>query len=507
VTYIRPLDMSAANVYCSPNVADVLGYTAAEWETDPGLLARIVHPDDVGHVLSEAAHVRSTGAPFRGEYRYVHRDGHIVWVQDETYLIRDEDGAPYGVQGYLLDITERKLAEAERDRLQSALQHAQKLEAIGQLAGGVAHEFNNTLTAIRGYATLVHEQLEDGSPLRRDVCQILGSAERAASLPRQLLAFGRKQVLNPRPIDLTAVTETTVELLRPLLDPAIVLATSLDPEIPPTRADPTQVEQVIVNLVLNASDAIAGHGTIDVTTRLTEVDAAQAAHHAVAAGTYIALGVSDTGCGMDEETRARIFEPFFTTKEEGKGTGLGLSTAYGLVRQGGGFLTVESLPGRGTTMTMHLPLRPAAAPTPLVEPARGDGAERQGIAVVVDDERAVRTVCAALLTRLGFETREARDAEEALALLEELDAVAVLLTDVVMPGSDGLELARKVAKRRPGTAVVTMSAYADRAGATRGVFLQKPFTMQELEERVDEALALASPDRRRPRRTKQVAGG
>ena len=484
-TYVRPLEMSEVNIYCSPNVEEILGYSAEEWLTDPDLLRRIVHPDDVDYVVANGERVRRTGKPFRGEYRYIHRDGHTVWVQDETYLIRDEAGRPAGVQGYLMDITERKHAEEERDRLREQLHHAQKIEAIGQLAGGVAHEFNNTLTAITAYSSLMLEQLEPGDPLRRDVESVMGSAERAVSLTRQLLAFGRKQVLQPRPIDLNDVVETSIDLMRPLVDPGILLTTKLDTEIPVTEADPTQIEQVIVNLVLNARDAITGAGSIVVETGRVTLDQTRAAEHDVAAGEYLSVLVTDTGRGMDETTRARMFEPFFTTKDEGKGTGLGLSTAYGIVRQGGGFLTVESEHGSGTTMGFHLPCHPArleAAVEAGMAPSLAPSSTRT--ALVVDDEQSVREVCTALLQRLGFNVRTAVDGRAALEQLRHIGPVDLLLTDIVMPRLSGVELGHRVTAMYPHTTVVHMSGFpGDLTGAgDELLFLQKPFTAAELEE-------------------------
>jgi PAS domain S-box-containing protein len=484
--YIRPLDMGSANLYCSPRVAELLGYTAEEWETDPGILERTVHPDDIAYVVACGERVRRTGEPFRGEYRYIHRDGHVVWVQDETYRLVDEHGTPTAVQGFLLDITERKHAEDERDRLRDQLHHAQKIEAIGQLAGGVAHEFNNTLTAITAYSSLVLEQLEPGSPLRRDVEGVLGSAERAVSLTRQLLAFGRKQVLQPRAVDLNEVVETSIDLMRPLVDPAVRLTAVLDTTLPVTEADPTQVEQVIVNLVLNARDAITDGGAITVATGRVALDGALAAEHDVAPGDYLAVRVTDNGRGMDAATQARMFEPFFTTKAEGKGTGLGLSTAYGIVRQGGGFVSVDSAPGEGTTVAFHLPCHPAPRKS---APSAGPSApvqlgEDAGTALVVDDEPSVRDVCAAVLERIGYRVRTASDGRAALELLERRGPVDLLLTDVVMPRLSGIELGRRVAELHPDTVVVHMSGFpGDLTGAADGMlFLQKPFTAADLEE-------------------------
>ena len=488
VTYVRPLDMRDSNIYASPQVERMLGYAAELWQSDPGLLEKIVHPDDLERVLTAAKEVRTSGIPFRGEYRYVRPDGEIVWVQDETYLIRDASGQPTRVEGYLLDITEQKSAEEERDRLEADLLHAQKLEAIGQLAGGVAHEFNNMLMAINGHSALLLEKLAPESPLRRDVEQITGSSERAAALTRQLLAFGRKQVLRKRSIDLNEVVAASVRLLRPLIDARIELVTEVDTKLPAAVADPAQVEQVLVNLVLNARDAIAGPGTITISTTATELDELAASAESVEPGRYLRIAVADTGAGIDEQTCSRIFEPFFTTKEVGQGTGLGLSTVYGIVRQGGGFLAVESEPGRGTTMTIALPASAESiAPAEAAERTHTEPAPR-GRALVVDDETVVRNVCAELLEQFGFAVLSAGDGEHALQLLEQQQApIDLLLTDMVMPGIGGRELARRATLIHPETTIVYMSGYpgdqaanaGDKTGA--GLFLQKPFTAAELE--------------------------
>jgi PAS domain S-box-containing protein len=495
--YIRPLDMGGSNLYVGPQVEAMLGYPAEQWETDGGLLARIVHPDDVERVLAEGERVRRTGEPFHGEYRYIARDGRVVWVQDETYLLHDDDGNPSAVQGFLLDISERKQAEAERDRLQAELHRAQKIEALGQLAGGVAHEFNNMLMAIRAHGGLVLERLDADDPLRSDVEQIVGSADRAAALTRQLLALGRKQVLKPAVIDVNDVVRASVSLLSPLLDHDVELVTSLDPTIPATTADAAQVQQVVVNLVLNARDAIPGRGTIKIRTDSPEVDEETAGDEGVAPGRYVRLSVEDTGSGMDDTVRARIFEPFFTTKATG--SGLGLATAQGIVHQGGGFLTVDSDPGTGTTMAVYLtateelPEVDEAAPVARVH-------TRRGRAVVVDDEPVVRDVCARLLEGLGYAVQAVSDGAAALALFEsERRPVELLLTDVVMPGLTGPELALRVSEIHAETKVLYMSGYTgeELSSRVRGggelIFLQKPFTAADLAEKVGEAYRAAVP--------------
>ena len=457
-----------------------------------------IHPDDHSRVEQTVEHARESAEPFTLEYRIVRPDGTVRWLQGHGEAALDEQGRR-SMRGTAQDITERKRADQDRDRLQAELHQAQKLEAIGQLASGVAHEFNNTLMAITGHSSLLLQRIEPG-PLRRDVEQIVGAAERAGNLTRQLLAFGRKQVLNPCTIQLNDVVSATVSLLRPLIEPRVALLTKLDPELPTTAADPAQIEQVIVNLVLNARDAITDRGTIAITTAAVDVDAQTARRESVEPGRYLSLSVSDDGCGMDGATRARIFEPFFTTKEPGAGSGLGLSTAFGIVRQGGGFLTVESEPGHGTAMTLCLPADTEAAAGnkavgQAVNSACGEPNHSKGRAIVVDDDPSVRHVCAELLEQIGFDVQTASDGEQALQLLEREKArIELLLTDIVMPGIRGRELARHAAELHPEAVIVYMSGYpgdqhadADCNDADR-LFIQKPFTGAQLETLLSAAL-------------------
>src|SRR5207248_7677810 len=336
----------------------------------------------------------STGEPLHDEYRYLTPDGRVVWVQDATYLVNDEHGEPAFVQGYLLDITERKLAEAERDRLREELHHAQKLEAIGRLAGGVAHDFNNMLTAIKGYSELLLEKLEPDTPLGAYAAQIKRAAEQAAVLPKQLLAFSRKQSLEPVLVDLGEVVASMAELLRPLIGERIEVETSA---LTPARAwvDAGQLEQVLINLALNARDAMPDGGRLSIESASVEVGDDLAAKHEVARGRYARIAVADTGLGIDAETRARIFEPFFTTKPTGLGSGLGLSSVYGTINQSGGFIRLESTPGVGTRFEIYLPAA-AAVDTP-----RGPGV------LLAEDEPSVRDLAVQLLGGAGFDVRPA----------------------------------------------------------------------------------------------------
>jgi two-component system, cell cycle sensor histidine kinase and response regulator CckA len=478
-TYIRPIDLTRPNQYVSPQVEAILGYPREEWESDADLLARIVHPDDRERVLADARRLRETGEPVLAEYRYRRPDGTVVWVQDETYLVTGEDGEPC-VQGYLLDITERKRAEEERDRLAYELHHAQKLEAIGQLAGGIAHDFNNTLTAIRGYSELLAANLPDEGTLRRYAEEIRKTAEAGAALPKQLLAFGRKQPLDVAPLDLNETLADSCELLRPLLGDDVELIWLPGPDAV-VVGDRAQLGQAMLNLALNARDAMPDRGSLVVATRRERVDAELAEPHQAEPGEYAVVVVRDSGTGMDEETRQRAFEPFFTTKESG--TGLGLATVYGIVRQSGGFVVLDSAPGKGTTFQIYLPCGAAAAEPPSEEPTAGT-------ILVAEDEDTVRGLVCEVLELGGYTVHAAANGVEALDVFEraggEIDA---LVTDVKMPGMNGLELVRHLRAERPDLPAVAISAYGEQPAEDEDIsLLRKPFSSLELVERVDAAV-------------------
>jgi two-component system, cell cycle sensor histidine kinase and response regulator CckA len=493
--YIRPLDMTKPNIYASPQVEPMLGYPASEWESDPDLLARIVHPDDRERVLGEARRVRATGEPVRDEYRYVTKDGRTVWVQDETYVVTDEDDAPAYVQGYLLDITERKQAEAERDRLREELHHAQKLEALGRLAGGIAHDFNNMLTAIRGYSELLVDALEPGSPAHREALQVRRAAERAAELPQQLLAFGRKQTLQPRLVDLNEIVITSSHLLKRLITESVELVTRPSSDFAHAFVDPSQIEHVLVNLALNARDAMPAGGTLTIETRVVELTepTAEELDLDAAPGPYVVISVGDTGLGMEPEVRDRIFEPYFTTKEPGLGAGLGLSSVYGTVTQSGGFVRVESEPGSGTTLDVYLP-RVSAANALVSGEDRGKPA-----VLLVEDEEIVRAMAKRVLEGAGFHVLAAADGDEALQLYEQVGGLLVaVVADLVLPGLTGRELAERIRELDPAVPIAFMSGYTDDpfdtalAHGENAVLVQKPFTPRVLVETV-RALAASEP--------------
>jgi nitrogen-specific signal transduction histidine kinase/ActR/RegA family two-component response regulator len=385
---------------------------------------------------------------------------------------------------------ERRLGESEELLLQS-----QKMEAVGRLAGGIAHDFNNLLTVITGYSGLALDQLGNGNALRRDIEQIADAANRAVTVTGQLLAFSRRQMLQPRAVDLNVVVRETDSLLRRLIGEDIELVTRLEPGLAPVFADPGQLEQVIVNLAVNARDAMPRGGTLTLATRTVQLPPGADAPGDLAAEGYTALTVADTGHGMDDDTRGHVFEPFFTTKENGKGTGLGLATVYGIVKQTGGDITVDSEPGRGTTFTISLPVdtsgsRPADA--------RADGeVVRGGVETILlaEDEGVVRDLITQMLEQRGYTVLSAGDGIEALDVASEHSgAIDLLVTDVVMPRLSGRELAEHVTRDHPAMRVLYISGYTDDAVLRHGVleaytpFLQKPFTAETLARAVRVAM-------------------
>jgi PAS domain S-box-containing protein len=384
----------------------------------------------------------------------------------------------------LRDVTEQR-------RLEDQLQQAQKMEAIGRLAGGIAHDFNNLLTAIIGYAELLEDGLRPADPRQEEVAAIRSAADRAAALTGQLLAFGRRQLLRIQVVDLTEVVREIESLLRRILGEQLTLRTHLDPATGRVRADPSQLEQVVMNLAVNARDAMTGGGDLTIETSNVELDETYArAHLDVTPGRYVLLAVSDTGHGMDAQTRSRLFEPFFTTKAQGQGTGLGLATVYGIVKQSGGHIWVYSEPGQGTTFKIYLPYVDETA-EPLPARPLDEPAERgHETVLVVEDDESVRGLIVLVLGRLGYTVAASADPEQALLLARDLSSLDILLSDVVLPKMSGRDLAARVLAMHPGAGVLYVSGYTENAIVHHGVidpgvpFLQKPFTPQALAARV-----------------------
>ena len=387
------------------------------------------------------------------------------------------------------DVTARQRTEQALRESEDQLRQAQKMEAVGQLAGGIAHDFNNLLMAIMSNAELAALELSDSSPATSHIDEIKSASRRARSLTQQLLAFSRKQMLQPRVLDLNSVVRDAEQILRRLIGENIGMAVTLDPALGQVRADPGQLAQVLMNLVVNARDAMPHGGQIGIESTNREYTAAETrAHRGLREGRYIALQVKDTGIGMDEDTKTRIFEPFFTTKPPGQGTGLGLSTVYGIVKQSGGYIAVDTATGSGTTFTILLPrVFEATEPLPVPPPPETTATGGRGTVLLVEDEAAVREATKRMLRKYGFTVIEAKHGQDALLLWEkEGRSVDVVLTDVVMPAMGGAELARTLRVQRPDLRVVFMSGYTQGTlelssmdeAATR--FLPKPFTADQL---------------------------
>ncbi|MDF2772186.1 MAG: Blue-light-activated protein [Geminicoccaceae bacterium] len=422
------------------------------------------------------------------ETRCVRKDGTLVDVYVSTALLRGGGGV-LGTVWVMADVTERKVMEEQ-------LRQAQKMDAVGQLAGGVAHDFNNLLTVITSYGQFLLNGLPEHDPRRADAHQITQAAARAASLTRQLLAFSRRQVLQPQILDLNEVIGDMEKLLRRVISEDISLVTQFESNIGAVRADRGQIEQVVMNLVVNARDAMPAGGALAISTRVVHLDAAYARRHAgVNPGPHVVFSVRDTGMGMDAATQDRVFEPFFTTKPKGKGTGLGLSTVYGIVRQSGGHIDVRSTPGRGTTFDIMLPQVSGAIPARAehaLDIAMPRGTET---VLVVEDEEAVRLIVRRVLQEQGYDMIEARDGHEALRVCAQRgDEIDLVLSDVIMPGMGGRQLARALAATRPNLPVLFMSGYNDDgelgggAADAQSAVLAKPFTAETLARQVREAL-------------------
>jgi PAS domain S-box-containing protein len=426
------------------------------------------------------------------------KDESTFWASENVRVVRDDDSRVIYYEGTIEDITERKRTEEALRESEDRLRQSQKIEGIGQLAGGIAHDFNNILTAISGYSELALRRLASDHPLRRNFEEIKKAGDRAASLTRQLLAFSRKQILQPKVINLNVVVPDMDKMLRRLIGEDIDLLTVLDPELGNVKADPGQIEQVILNLAVNARDALPKGGKLTIETANVYLHEDYAhAHVAVRPGPYVMLAVSDNGCGIDEETQKRIFDPFFTTKGVGKGTGLGLSTVYGIVKQSEGNIWVYSEIGKGTTFKVYLPRfdeveeEQAEVVTNLPPSTEGQ------VVLLVEDEEMVRQMSREILELNGYHVLEAQHGKEALLVSDQHDGhIDLMVTDVVMPQMGGRELAEHLAKSRPETKVLYLSGYTNDAIVHHGVleenlnFLQKPFTTDAFARKVHEVLTM-----------------
>jgi PAS domain S-box-containing protein len=457
---------------------EVIGHSAFEF----------IAPEYVDACRAMSARILA-GAPAALEYEFIDLKGVRRWVETHGVPLWDETTSAWCQLSIARDITERR-------RLEAQLRQAQKMEAIGQLAGGVAHDFNNLLTVIQGYCHLLLMNSTPESPLRADLNAIKAAADQASTLVRQLLVFSRQEALQPRTLDLNQVVTDIQKMLGRLIGEHITLTLDLSPRIGHVKTDPGQMEQVLINLAVNARDAMPQGGALRIETANVKIDDDYVRLHGGSqAGSYVMLAVSDTGCGMDKATQSRIFEPFFTTKERGKGTGLGLATVYGIVKQSGGYIEVESEVDQGTTFKIYLPRWTDAADVEAVEPVEAALPGGHETILLVEDEEAVRIITRVMLEQQGYTVLEAVHGPDALEQAARYqDMIHLVITDVIMPEMNGRVLVEHLQRRYPHLKALYVSGYTDEVLSQSGgldpeaVLLRKPFTSQALADATRQAL-------------------
>lgn len=488
VDMIALVDANGKRLYNSPSYFTILGYTQQELQ---GMSAfDQIHPEDQERVREAADETQRTGIGRRIEYRMRHKNGSWIVLESTASAILSVPGKAGKLVVVNRDITDRK-------RLEQQYRQAQKMEAVGRLSGGIAHDFNNLLGVIIGFAEILESNLGDSPVLIDSVEEILKAGKRAGSLTRQLLAFSRQQVLEPKLLELNNTISEIEKMLRRIIGEDIELITRLDPDLGRIRADEGQIEQVIVNLAVNARDAMPSGGSLVIETKNIEIDEefARRYPYPVKLGEYLLCAVTDSGIGMDAETQAHVFEPFFTTKEKGKGTGLGLATVYGIVKQSGGYVHMSSEPGRGTTFNIYLP-RVYAEPQSSIPCAEPKTSSPSGTTLlVVEDEVALLKSTSSLLRSFGYKVLEADSGAEALRISQKVAGeIDLALVDVVMPGVGGVDLARLVLVQRPNIKIVYMSGYTGQSvGRSEAfppptLFIMKPFASDDLDRKIQEAL-------------------
>jgi len=484
---IWAMDENGITNFVNRRMAEMLGYAPPQMIGQS--LFSFVFPEDIPLFELRVAALRH-GQASVSEKRFRHRAGTAVLVLASSTPIMDESKQFKGAFVMMVDISAQKRDQSEREELRQQLEHSQKLESIGRLAGGVAHDFNNLLTVINGYSDLLIKDLPEEDPRRQAIEEIRGAGERAAALTKQLLTFGRRQIARPRPLDLNALIAGAERMLRRLIGEDILLETELDPALEPVEADPSQMNQVLLNLSVNARDAMPDGGRLVLGTANARFDS-ENAPQGCQPGAYVKLTVADTGAGMSDETMRHLFEPFYTTKPSGVGTGLGLATVYGIVKQSGGSIRVHSKPGEGCRFEIHLPS--AEGPAEPVAPADSELPEgRKDLTVlVVEDQESVRRLASRTLNSCGYRVLEAASGDEALRLAETIQGRChLVLTDVVMPGMSGKALTDELCARWPDIKVLFMSGYPNevilRHGLMNGAinYLEKPFTPSELAAKV-----------------------
>ena len=484
---IAVVTVQGQRLYNSPSYQKLLGYTPEDLEKTSAY--EQIHPEDQPAVKVAADEAKKTGIGRRVEYRTRHKNGEWRVLESTASAVRNAQGEVEKLVIVNRDITERR-------QLEQQLLLSQRLEAVGKLSGGIAHDFNNILGVIIGYSEALQQTISVDDPMREAVDEIEKAGQRAAALTQQLLAFSRKQVLEPKILDLNSIVADVEKMLRRLIGADVELEIISDPTLGKVKADRGQIEQVILNLAVNARDAMEQGGTLKIETRDADLDANDTKRlRYVVPGHYVMLQVSDTGMGMSAEVQSHIFEPFYTTKEQGKGTGLGLATVYGVIKQSGGYIWLESEIGKGSTFQVYLPRAEGAA----AEAIRTDSSFKKhgpGTILVAEDEPPLLKLTCNTLRESGYKVLEAEDGARAIETAAQYEGdIQLLLTDVVMRGMNGRELADKMLSARPTIKVLYMSGYTDGAVATHGVLksgiviLRKPFTRKQLQQSVGEMLA------------------
>jgi PAS domain S-box-containing protein len=499
VNFVVELGPPVRTLYISPQVEQLMGFTAEEWLADPGIALRKIHPEDRERMEESVR----PGAVHMGarehEFRVLKRDGAVRWIQGLSTVTRD--GLATVLTGVLRDVTDRKHAEEALREREEQLQQARKLEAVGQLAGGVAHDFNNLLTVIGGYAELLADRRDLPPGARDEINEIVNAGAQARALTDQLLTYSRKQVHRSRVLDTNTEVSRLQGMLRRLIGEHITLATSFAPGVGSVRIDPGQLQQVIMNLAVNARDSMSKGGTLTISTADTVVEAVPVpGRPGLGPGPWVVLAVADTGTGMEPDVLVHIFEPFFTTKGQGRGTGLGLSTVYGIVTQAGGQVYVQSTPGRGSAFEVFLPraeAAPDAVSAPGTAPRLGGppGGGKSLRVLLVEDEKLVRVLARSILAGDGHTVQEAADGREALALAAGGDKpFDLLITDVIMPGMGGADLARALTEKNPDLKVIFVSGYAGEALGKQGELsagvhlVRKPFSRGDLLQMINRVM-------------------
>ena len=483
-------DLTSSRVQWSPGVETLFGYSLNEVDPDLNWWKERIHPEDRQRVESSIYNVIDGDHEiWREEYRFRRRDGSYSVVMDRGFVVRDRESKPVRMVGAMMDVTEKR-------RLEEQMHQKSRLEAVGKLAGGMAHDFNNLLTGVKGYIAFVLDRFDENSPVHQDLAAAAQLVDSAAGLTREFLAFSRRQPIELVVLNINALVENVAKMLQRLIGEDIDFAPVLAQDLGSVRADPGQIEQVLLNLAVNARDAMPKGGSLRIETANVTLGEAYVRRHVGASpGPHVMLTVTDTGCGMDQETQRRAFEPFFTTKDEAKGSGLGLATAYGIVTQHGGDVWVYSELGRGTCVKVYLPRVDEEAVALAAAPQKESLARGTETIFIAEDDEAVRAIAERILKGQGYTILSACSPDEAEHLLSDYEGeVDLLLTDVVMPGANGRELYDSVKAIRPSLKVLYTSGYTDDSIVHNGIldpgtpFLQKPFERDQLLREVREVL-------------------